>query len=183
MNLSDMKDILDAIEALATVLALAIGGYWTYSKFIRQRDNFAFIEFTVDMNFIGKQDGKWIVELIAYLENKGKVQHTFSDLLFDFEALYEGDSVLSNELYGGQAHFPHQLAKRPWIPPGKYFIEPGLRAKYSYVAQVPPEATFVMLHGRFTYENQAAWHSAERTLAVPTITSGVASAADSAPRG
>ena len=53
-----------------------------------------------------------------------------------------------------------------------YFIEPGIKAKYSYVAHVPEAATFIMLHGRFTYENQPAWHTAERTLAVPIIQSG-----------
>jgi hypothetical protein len=167
MDFPQLKEIASFIESVSKVIALTVGGYWTYTRFIRQRDDYAFIEFTVDLNFVGKQDGKWIVELIAYLENKGKVQHTFSDLAFDLEALYDTDGVIPNERYGGQAYFPHQLAKRPWIPPGKYFIEPGLKAKYSYVAQVPQEATFLMLHGRFTYENQPAWHSAERTLEVP----------------
>jgi hypothetical protein len=172
MDLSNIKDLADTVESVATVVALAVGGYWTYARFIRQRDDYAFIEFTLDMNFIGQQDGKWIVELIAYLENKGKVQHTFSDLSFDLEALYQGDRVEPNETYGGQAFFPHQLAKRRWIPPGKYFIESGLRAKYSYVAEVPLEATFLMLHGGFTYENQRASHTAERTMAVPSAASG-----------
>jgi hypothetical protein len=156
MDASNMKDIADTLESLATVVALAIGGYWTYVRFIMQRDDYAFIEFTVDMYFVGKQDGKWIVELIAYLENKGKVQHTFSDLSFDLEALYQDDRVQPNEEYGGQAFFPHRIAKRRWIPAGNYFIEPGIKAKYSYVAEVPLEATFLMLHGGFTYENQRA---------------------------
>ena len=172
MNLEDFNHLAGAIESLATVLALVVGAYWTYTRFIKQRENFAFIEFTVDMNFIGKQDGSWVVELIAYLENKGKLQHRFSDLSFDLEALFRHDPVQSNEQYGGQAFFPHEIAKRPWLPAGSYFIEPGIKAKYSYVARVPEEATFVMLHGRFTYENQPAWHTAERTLTVPIGPSG-----------
>lgn len=172
MSLESLNHLAGAIESIATVIALGVGAYWTYTRFIKQRENFAFIEFTVDMNFVGKQDGKWIIELIAYLENKGKVQHRFSDLSFDLAALFKTDPVRSNEQYGGQAFFPHEIAKRPWLPPGSYFIEPGLKAKYSHVVHVPEEAAFVMLHGRFTYENQPAWHTAERTLAVPTIPSG-----------
>jgi hypothetical protein len=99
-------------------------------------------------------------------------------LTFDLAALYQGDHVQPNEEYRGQAFFPHQLAKRHlWIPPGKYFIEPGLKAKYSYVAEVPLEATFLMLHAGFTYENQRASHRAGCTVAVPSAASGA-----SAPR-
>jgi len=168
MSPEDFNHVAGAIGSLATVVALGIGAYWTYTRFIKQRENFAFIEFTVDMNFVGRQGGSWIVELIAYLENKGKVQHRFSDLSFDLAALFRHDQLQSNsELYGGQAIFPHEIARRPWIPAGSYFIEPGLKNKYSYVARVPEEATFLILHGRFTYENQPASHTAERTAAVP----------------
>lgn len=167
MDLEDFNNLAGGFESIATFVTLVIGAYWTYTRFIRQRENYAFIEFTVDMNFVGRQDGYWIVELVAYLENKGKVQHRFSDLSFDLSVLYKSDSVRSNEQFGGQAYFPHEIAKRPWLPAGSYFIESGIKAKYSYVAQVPDEASFAMLHGRFTYENQPAWHTAERTVAVP----------------
>jgi hypothetical protein len=167
MTFEEFNHLAGGVESVATVLALAVGAYWTYIRFIKQRENYAFIEFTVDMYFVGRQDGKWIVELIAYLENKGKVQHQFSDLAFDFAALFRGDPVKSTQDFGGQALFPREISRRPWIPPGNYFIEPGVRAKYSYVAHLPEEATYAMLHGHFTYRNQPAWHTAERTLAVP----------------
>ena len=168
MSYEELKNLTAAIQSVATAVALVIGGYWTYRRFIQQRENYAFIEFTVDMNFIGKQEGCWIVELIANLENKGKVRHDFSDLSFDLEALCGGDAVSANEQFGGQAYFPRELAKkRPWLPRGEYFIEPGIKAKYSYVARIPESVSFVMLHGHFTYQNQVARHSAERTLKVP----------------
>jgi hypothetical protein len=73
MTFENFNHLAGAIESIATLAALIVGGYWTYTRFIKQRENFAFIEFTVDINFIGKQNAWWIVELIAYLENKGKV--------------------------------------------------------------------------------------------------------------
>jgi hypothetical protein len=167
VTLEEFNWLAGGLESLATVFALLVGAYWTYTRFIKQREGYAFIDFTVDMNFIEHQDGKWIVELIAYLENKGKVQHQFSDLSFDLAALFRDDPVQSNQEFGGQAHFPHELGRRPWIPKGVYFIEPGVKAKYSYVAQVPDEATCLMLHGHFTYRDQSACHTAERTIAVP----------------
>ncbi len=167
MTAEGFNSIAGGAESIATMLALVIGAYWTYTRFIKQRENFAFLEFTADMHFVGQQDGKWIVELIAYLENKGKVQHQFSDLSFELAALFRGDTLESSQDFGGQALFPHQISKGPWIPAGKYFIEPGVKAKYSYIAHIPAETTYLMLHGHFTYKDQAAWHTAERTLAVP----------------
>jgi hypothetical protein len=167
MTLENFNHLAGGIASLATIVALAVGGYWTYTRFIKQRENYAFIEFTVDINFVGKQGPWWIVELIANLENKGKVQHQFEDLSFDLEALLTTDAVSSSEKFGGQAFFPHVLARGPWVREGAYFIEPGIRAKYSYVARVPQNASFVMLHGKFTYLNQGANHSAERTVPVP----------------
>jgi hypothetical protein len=167
MNLEKFNSLAGGLESLATVVALAVGAYWTYTRFIKQRENFAFIDFTVDVNFVGHQDAKWIVELIAYVENKGKVQHQFSDLSFDLAALFQNDPVQSSQQFGGQALFPHEIARRPWIPPGTYFIEPGVKAKYSYVAHIPGESSYVMLHGHFTYKDQTASHTAERTVSVP----------------
>ena len=71
MTYEDFKNLTAAIQSIGTVGALVVGGYWTYRKFIHQRDDFAFIEFTVDIQLIGKQGKSWIVELIAHLENKG----------------------------------------------------------------------------------------------------------------
>jgi hypothetical protein len=170
MTLEEFNNLAGGVESFATLVALCVGGYWAYTRFIRQRESYAFIEFTVDINFVGRQSGFWIVELIAHLENKGKVQHRFSDLTFHLEALFTSDPVCQNAQFGGQTYFPHEIEKRSWLPSGSYFIEPGLKAKYSYIAQIPEDASFVMLHGRFTYENQPAWHAAERTLSVPRRT-------------
>ena len=173
MTFEEFNQLAGGTESAATILALVVGAYWTYTRFIKQRENYAFIEFTVDINFVGKQDGKWIVELIAFLENKGRVQHQFADLSFNLATLRHGDPVAQSAQYGGQTFFPNENPRCAWLPVGSYFIEPGIKAKYSYVAQIPDDATFVMLHGRFTYKDQPAWHSAERTVAVPVSNASV----------
>src|ERR1019366_7334549 len=100
----DLKNLAAAIQTIATVAALAVGGYWTYRKFIHQREDFAYIEFTVDIHVIGKQGRNWIVELIANLENKGKVPHHFHDLVFFLDALNSGDELQVSDRFGGQAY-------------------------------------------------------------------------------
>jgi hypothetical protein len=117
--------------------------------------------------FVGRHGDWWIVELMAKLENKGKVQHRFSDLSFDLASLSMGEGLERSNEFNGQAYFPGTVAKGPWIPKGRYFIEPGIKSIYTYVARVPATATFLMLHGNFTYRNQQAIHSAEKTVKVP----------------
>lgn len=87
--------------------------------------------------FVGRQGGRWIVETLAYLENKGS-------------ALGGHDQVRSEQRAVRRANdFPHEAARRPLIPEGRYFIEPGLKSKYSHVTGVSKEATFILLHGQF----------------------------------
>ena len=167
MSFDDFNNFCGGVESIATVSALVAGGFWAYLRFIKQRDDYAFIDFTVDMNFVGKQGEWWIVELIANLENKGKVQHKFRDLSFDLEAMFQGDSLETSDKFGGQAYFPHPILRGPWVPSAEYFIEPGVRSKYSFVARVPSGISYLMLHGRFSYQKQKAWHSAEKTVKMP----------------
>jgi len=47
---------------------------------------------------------------------------------------------------------------------GFFFIDPGVKAKYSYLASVPDRTSFLNLHASFTYMDQKAFHTAERTI-------------------
>jgi hypothetical protein len=40
----------------------------------------------------------WIVELVAYLENKGKVHHKFHDLRFDLEGAHQACACMTRSL-------------------------------------------------------------------------------------
>jgi hypothetical protein len=89
-----------------TVLAICADGWWTWSRFARQGEKYAFIEFTADIAFIGKHRGQWIVELTSQIENKGKVQQRIAEFGFELDALCRQDSVQGNPEFGGQLFFP-----------------------------------------------------------------------------
>lgn len=169
MSYEEFNNWAGGIESLATVAALIIGAYWTYTRFVRQRDNFPLIEFTADVEFIGKHQDSWVVELTTTIENKGKVQHRISEFAFDLFALQDGDALEPKQQFGGQVGFPHEVVTGSWLPKkfDYFFIDPGTKAKYSFVTRVPDSARFVILHSWFTYSDQAASHAAERTVRVP----------------
>jgi hypothetical protein len=169
MNLQQFKDLAGGIQSLVTALALIIGGFWTYRRFVNQREEYPFIEFTADILPIGKQGDWWIVELIAQIENKGKVQHQIKDFDFDLVALSVGDAITTNDEWGGQVDFTNRIARGSWIPKRMefFFIDPGVKAKYSYLTRVPSSTSFLNLHARFNYTHQKASHTAERTIELP----------------
>jgi hypothetical protein len=168
MTPKEFSELASGVQSIGTMIALVVGAYWTYIRFVRQREAFPHIQFSVDIEVVGKHGDFWIIELVAYVENKGKVQHRFDDLDFDVNALSQGDGIESKEEYGGQTYFPHELTRGSWLP-AKYryfFVEPGIRAKYSYITHVHQSARLLMLHGWFSYPKADIGHTAERTIAL-----------------
>ncbi|MEW6657870.1 MAG: hypothetical protein AB1424_04340 [Thermodesulfobacteriota bacterium] len=172
MTIGEFKDLSSAIQSLATAISLGVGGWWVFRKYIRQQEDRPHIEFTADINLIGVQGDYLIAELIATIENKGKVEHRMSEFDFDLNALYHGDHINIGEQWGGQVDFPHSIVEGSFLPMRSnfFFIAPGVKAKYSYIARVPKEASFLMLHCWFKYDyNRKYGHTAEKTVKVPNL--------------
>lgn len=170
LSIEEMKNIAAAIQSIATVASFIVGGIWVYSKYIRQQERYPNIEFSADVQFIGNQGGDWLVEVIASIENKGKTQHKMEEFSFDLNALEKDTEILTSEKWGNQVDFPLQITRGSFLPASRrfFFIDPGIKAKYSYLAKVPANASFVILHAWFNYgDNRNFSHSAERTVAVP----------------
>jgi hypothetical protein len=169
MSLTAWKDLAGVVESIVTVCAILVGGWWTYFRFIKQRENHALIDFTVDIVFHEFKNGYWIVELVAFLENKGKVQHRVSDFKFEVESLNNGDQVLLNEAFGNQVYFPNAIVSGSFLPAKStyFFNEPGLKNKYSFIARIPQEADVILMHSTFRYLDGKHFHSAEVTKRVP----------------
>jgi hypothetical protein len=170
MTWEDFERASSGISAVVTAVALLIGAAWTYKRFVREEQNYAHISFTADINFICKQQGYWVVELISIVENHGKVTHQFRDFSFDLFALMHEDQVELSALHGNQAWFRHEIAKGSWRNEkyGSFFIAPGVSAKYSFVTRVPEIASAVMLHSWFKYlDRRNSGHAAERTVRLP----------------
>ena len=90
---------------------LIVGGIWAYRKFILQQERYPHIETSADVYFIGKHEAYWVIELIAWVENKGTAQHRMSTFEFDLYHLMTEDPLQEDERFGGQTVFPHLTKK------------------------------------------------------------------------
>lgn len=148
MTLGEFKDLAGGLQSIATIASFMIGGTWAYQKFIRQQEKYPNIEFLADINIIGNQGDYWIAELIATIDNKGKAQHKMESLNFDLNAIFQTDDIKLEAKWGNQVNFPRTIAEGSFSPEQyKYFfIDPGTKAKYSYITRIPKEASFLIFH-------------------------------------
>ncbi len=166
----------EEIKNLLTSFAILLGGIWTIWRFVLQREGNAKIQFNVDFRIVGILKNKYIVEVIAIVENKGKVRHYVNDFKFDLlylsqdHEIEEGDKRINNQLL-----FEKIIDKRYWIPPSWYdsFIDAGVVQNYTYVTHVPIEAKFALVYAQFKYPAFSrlipigkTFHTAQRTFKI-----------------
>jgi len=155
------------ILSALTLATVVVGGLWAYYRLYKRREHAVRLEFTTTVNFVGVQDGKWLVSLDAHVNNEGLVRHEITRFVLDLRCLFQADRLATSPELGGQVAVPRELLRASWIPEGwgMTFIEPGLNTVYSFVFAIPVEASFVLLHGYLNYPDGS--HSAEVLAAVP----------------
>lgn len=163
------KDLAEGAGAIVAALAVLAGGAAAIYRFVLQRERFPHIQSSADIVFIGQQGGFWVVELVCLLTNKGLARHRMRNFTFDLSAIYEDDEMREAAEFGGQLLFPHRIKLGSFRPDyiNEFFVDPSVQAKYSFVARVPVQARFLILHCSFEYVGQNAVHSTERTAEVP----------------
>jgi len=155
MHLEDWKIVVDIVESIAKIGAIIVAGIWVLLIYVRNMENKPRAEFNLDIKFQKKIDKYWIVELIAEIENKGKIPQLIENFGFILKSLNENDEVrVSNdEKDRKQLSFPNNLTENRFMGLHRFFIiAPGVREKYTYVTQVPINAEIV--HFKAYYEHQ-----------------------------
>jgi flagellar biogenesis protein FliO len=87
------KESIQLTESFLKCLAILIAGLWVIFKFIINRDHSPKIQFELDIIFLGRQDDKILIEVVAKLLNKGKVRHVFDEFNFDIYTLNKEDKL------------------------------------------------------------------------------------------
>jgi hypothetical protein len=71
-SLSDTKDIIDIIQAIATIAALIVGGIWTYLKFIKKREHYPRINLSFTIDSMAVDETHNLIHVAVLHENKGE---------------------------------------------------------------------------------------------------------------
>jgi len=172
------KNLAAGVSSIATTLALAVGGWWTYQRFIRSRESTTRIDLDVDLAFVHRQHDNWIVEGVALLKNPGSVRLDVKAFTYDLHYAFssdkferpadEDDAMKENPSLADALHVG---VKGSWLEGWDYlYLEPGERARFSFLASLPSNVTMVSLHCEFT-DKADDMETVTKTYSVPIATS------------
>jgi hypothetical protein len=114
MTTGEFKDVAKGISAILSTLAIIGGAAWAYWKFVIQKERERRAEFDLTGDFVGKQNGKWVIEVSARLANRGKVRHLMENATLNIRYLTADDPILESPQDGHfrQVTFPHSIERR-----------------------------------------------------------------------
>jgi len=170
ISASEFRDWFSALQSLATIASFLVAGYWAWSRFLREDERYPRLQSSAEIKFIGKHGDDYVVEIVAVLENKGRVIYMLKKLDFDLKAILAGNPVTTGTQYGGQADFAHLVAKGSFLTARvKWcYVSPGVTNRYSWIAKVPGNARMLSLHCAFHCGDRSENdHTMEATLAIP----------------
>jgi hypothetical protein len=165
-----MENLIDIGSKVIAFGTLLIGTWWGVVKFLKRDEHFPRVEFEVAANFIGSQDGKLVLEVLAKIENKGFVPLRIKDLNFKVRGLSDGDPIVEGDKsIRGQIRIPQILWEGSWIPEHwEYtFIYPSVKTEYNYVAAIPQNISILRVEGSFSYDREGNSHHAAKLQKVP----------------
>jgi hypothetical protein len=75
LTLSDFQELTESIQSIFTVLAIIVGGYWTYNLYKVKREGLprANIEHNVNVIYISPSRNRLILSIDVIVENTGSV--------------------------------------------------------------------------------------------------------------
>lgn len=174
MTAQEWKDTAVAWESVVTIIAILVGGGWTIARFWREREGAPRIQFDVSVRVLGCTGNQLLLELLAVLENTGKIRHRIERLTFSVTYLAKGDQVAyaTSTAETSVAPFSRSGGSGSWLGSRWLytFVEPGVRQSYTIVSSIPCDAIYVHLSGRFDYPGGKEIHDAEWVGPVPETT-------------
>jgi hypothetical protein len=169
--LSILLSLTEAAAHLAQVLALALGGVWTYRRFIRQREDHARLDLTADLQFIGVQGDQHLAVVELAVTNDGVVRHRIQDLRFSLRttraeaSLVRGDEAILGQVLFPAVHYRDQrMFPKSWV---WSFVEPKATNRYRFAVLIPRTASFALVKAYVLLPGEDEFFSSLKILAIP----------------
>jgi hypothetical protein len=149
----------DHLWAVLAVLASAAWGYWLFRV---RRDPEPAGELQIDVDFVGQQDLKWLLEVSGTLTNKSLVRHKYQDFqvviryLLPDDKIEDGGAKVNYQLLCPRV-IDERIDKQPRFFANAEYINPRLTFRHSYVTFIPEKATFIWVQCKLRYPMHGRW--------------------------
>jgi len=152
------------LESLVKIIAIIVGAVWAVYRFGLFRERHSKIEFTLDFHQLGLQDNKIVGEVVAILENKGKVRHRINakEFVLTIRTLRSNSKIElcsdteEKEIDIKQLNFPYKIiSNEPFVQSyEETYIDSEVKQNYSYPISFESDVTFILVKARFNLINQ-----------------------------
>ena len=126
------------------------------------------IEFGIDCDFYGPENGYYLTEFLLGAYNKGVTLHRFPSILLRVRGI---KSDQAPEYWLGReprVEFPEKVIDNAEIIPRDYnyfFVEPGVKQTFTYVTRIPSSIKYILVQAKFKYDEFTP-HTVERVFLV-----------------
>lgn len=137
-------------ESLTPWILGFVAAIWLFAHFFLRREAEPGAELALDVYFVGRQDAKRLIEVVATLANRGFIRHRYDNFRVNVRYLMPDDPIADGEeKLGHQLTMPHTIDERVGgvkrFFANASYIDPRITFRHSYVTFVPAEATFLLV--------------------------------------
>lgn len=177
-------NVINTFANIAIPILILFGGYLlNRRRQIMERADKHRIQLDIEADTFGPQQGNYLVELVVTLDNKGMTRMEIDNINLEVLGICNGENInlLDESDEDNQkklkAEFPKILVKANMLQPNennisgvkkeiskvKYFVEPSVNQRFSYVVRIPEVIRFILFRVSFKYQKNSE-HSAQRVF-------------------
>ncbi len=161
-------DISNIFEFLGKVVAL-VGVLFALYRWWKREEHFPRVNFDIDVEIIDRKDNKYVLNVVATLENKGEIPLKIKDFNCELRGLASDDSLeLGTEKIRNQLNFKHNLNGGAFIPANWdfSFVFPSVKTTYTFVTIIPDTMIYLFVRGSFIYLANGESHHAGKIIKI-----------------
>ena len=141
MEISKLKDITDIIAAIATVVAILVGGFWSYTLFVRKRQKYPRANITHRVTPRPMTNSQLLLNVAVTISNPGEVLLSLVSGEIRIQQILPPPSELLNSINQGhdpveegqtEVQWPLIASRKSKWEKGKLEIEPGESDQLQY---------------------------------------------------
>ncbi len=163
------KSLLEICFDGLQAFALVFTAIYTYIRFLREDPLRPRIQFDVECEFWGPQDGAYLASLTIHAENKGNVEHRFETISLKVSGIEKNEQLTGDHFDGQIVEFPRAIVEIKNLVPitdEYYFVRPGINQAFNYALNIPGDIKFIKINAQFTYEKGGDPHYAQKIYEV-----------------
>jgi hypothetical protein len=105
------KDLIGIILNSTQLLILLISAVWAFFRFQKEGPLHPRIEFDINCRFFGPQKNSYLASFIISANNKGNVEHRFSEIRLKVRGIKTDDLLEEFKEYPPMVNFPMGIMK------------------------------------------------------------------------